>query len=129
MELIADGLLVAGALGAAAYCYVLSARLSRLQGLETGMGGAIAVLSAQVDEMTRALEKARATASAQTATLEATSSRGEAAAARLELLIATLHDLPEPGSPAYPRPAPPVPDRRLRVQRNRAARPMMEAAE
>ena len=49
MELIADVLLAAGALGAGLYCYVLALRLKQFQTLESGMGGAIAVLSAQVD--------------------------------------------------------------------------------
>ena len=52
-----------GAFGAAVYCYVLAGRLKRFATLETGMGGAIAVLSAQVDDMTRALEKAQGAAS------------------------------------------------------------------
>lgn len=59
MDLISDILLMAGSFGAAIYCYVLSTRLKRFTTLETGMGGAIAVLSAQVDDMTVALEKAR----------------------------------------------------------------------
>ena len=49
VEMIADVLLVAGALGAGVYCYVLARRLSRFNDLETGVGGAVAVLSAQVD--------------------------------------------------------------------------------
>lgn len=59
MELIADILLIAGALGAGLYCVVLSRRLSRFTNLEKGVGGAIAVLSSQVDDMTKALEVAR----------------------------------------------------------------------
>ena len=51
MELIADILLIAGALGAGLYCIVLSRRLNRFTDLEKGVGGAIAVLSAQVDDM------------------------------------------------------------------------------
>jgi hypothetical protein len=125
MNLLADALLAAGAFGAAVYCYVLSVRLTRLQTLESGMGGAIAVLSAQVDEMTRALEKARAAASGQTAELQATTARGEAAAARLEVILSALHDVADPDGPpswtarrAAPDPAP----RRLRVTRSRNAR-------
>jgi hypothetical protein len=64
MELIADMLILfAATVGATIYCYVLAARLRRFTTLETGMGGAIAVLSAQVDDMTRALEKAQGVAS------------------------------------------------------------------
>ena len=47
MNLIADILLVAGALGAGIYCFVLARRLSKFNDLESGVGGAVAVLSAQ----------------------------------------------------------------------------------
>ncbi|MEI6801113.1 MAG: hypothetical protein WCO04_18150, partial [Pseudomonadota bacterium] len=68
MNLISDILLSAGAFGAAIYCLVLSARLKKLTALESGMGGAIAVLSVQVDEMTKALNKAGGAASGSAAT-------------------------------------------------------------
>ena len=103
MDLIADILLVAGSFGAAVYCYVLSTRLKRFTTLETGMGGAIAVLSAQVDDMTVALEKARGAANGSAESLESLTARGEAVAKRLELLVASLHDLPGPVA----KPAPP----------------------
>ena len=78
MNLIADVMLAAGAFGAALYCYILQGRLQRFTALESGMGGAIAVLSAQVDDMTRALEKARGAASGSAAGLEALTARAEA---------------------------------------------------
>jgi hypothetical protein len=96
MELISDILLGAGAIGAGVYCLVLARRLRSFSGLEKGMGGAIAVLSRQVDEMTRALDGAQEQASLSAARLDALATRGEAAAQRLELLIAALHDLPDP---------------------------------
>ena len=129
MELIADVLLAAGALGAGLYCYVLARRLKQFQTLESGMGGAIAVLSAQVDDMTVALEKARGAANSSAEGLEALTARGEAVAKRLELLVASLHDLPEP------TPKPPVAedsaeeDRKLRFVRRRSTRETLEAAE
>lgn len=131
MELIADILLVAGSFGAAVYCYVLSTRLKGFTTLETGMGGAIAVLSAQVDDMTVALEKARGAANGSAESLEALTARGEAVARKLELLVASLHDLPEPGSrPPEPVPAElPEEERRSRFVRRRAARDSLEAAE
>ena len=122
MELIADILLVAGSFGAAVYCYVLSTRLKRFTTLESGMGGAIAVLSAQVDDMTRALEKARGPASASATSLEALTARAEQAAARMELLMASMHDLPDPKPQRVER------DERLRFVRRRTER-SVEAAE
>ena len=96
MQMIADILLTAGAFGAAIYCYVLSNRLKKFTALESGMGSAIAVLSVQVDDMTRALEGARGAAHAQADGLRSQTARAEAVAAQLELLMASLHDLPKP---------------------------------
>jgi hypothetical protein len=132
MELIADILLVAGSFGAAVYCYVLSNRLKRFTTLESGMGGAIAVLSAQVDDMTVALEKARGAANGSAESLETLTGRGEAVARRLELLVASLHDLPDPKAapaPSVGQEADQEDDRRLRFVRRRAPRDTMEAAE
>lgn len=56
MEMIADGLLIAGALAAALYCWILSIRLKGLKGLDDGLGAAISTLSTQVDEMRRTLK-------------------------------------------------------------------------
>lgn len=95
MDLIADILLVAGALGAGLYCHVLSRRLSRFNDLEKGVGGAVAVLSAQVDELTRSLENAKLTASESTQSLDGLTERAEGVAKRLELLVASMHDLPD----------------------------------
>lgn len=106
MALIADILLIAGALGATLYCHVLARRLRRFNDLEKGMGGAIAVLSAQVDDMTRALQVAQNSARHSTDGLESLTGRAEDVARRLELLVAALHDLPEEArAPAPPRSA------------------------
>ncbi|MFN6951209.1 MAG: DUF6468 domain-containing protein [Albidovulum sp.] len=103
MELIADILLGAGAIGAGIYCVVLGHRLKAFTRLESGMGGAIAVLSAQVDDMTRALDAARGAAGASASSLKDMTERAEQAAARLELMLAALHDLPD-DTGARPRP-------------------------
>ena len=131
MELIADILLVAGSFGAALYCQVLSTRLKRFATLESGMGGAIAVLSAQVDEMTAALDKARGAANGSAEGLEALTQRGEAVAKRLELLVASLHDLPDPSASRNPGAAPASADaeRRPRLVRRRNRQHVLEAAE
>lgn len=130
MGLIADILMSAGAFGAAVYCHVLSGRLKKFTTLETGMGGAIAVLSAQVDDMTKALDRARATAGNSANGLEAMTQRAETAAAKLELLVASLHDLPDPAR-ARPDPveADAESDRKLRFVRRRSRGDALEAAE
>lgn len=128
MTLIADILMAAGAFGAAVYCYVLSGRLKKFTTLESGMGGAIAVLSAQVDDMTRALEKARSAAGDSADGLQARTARAEAVAVRLELLVAAMHDLPDPPA-ATSATEPAEAERRLRFVRRRGARGDLEAAE
>jgi hypothetical protein len=140
MELVADVLLAAGAFGAALYCLVLARRLARFTTLENGMGGAIAVLSAQVDDMTRALAQAQAAAGDSTRRLETLTRRAEAAGGKLELLVAAMHDLPAPpvsGAPAARPSAPPEspesatkrPRKRLVLERRRAGGAAAEATE
>ena len=124
MEILANILLGAGALGAAVYCYVLSARLKKFSTLEGGMGGAIAVLSAQVDDMTRALETARATAGQAAGQLEALTERAEKVTGKLEILVASMHDLPEVTTPPQPQA-----DRRIRLVRRAGRRPEVEVAQ
>jgi len=104
MDMIADILLVAGALGAGLYCHVLARRLGRFNDLESGIGGAVAVLSAQVDDLARTLRDAQNAAGAESRSLDALTDRAETVAKRLELLVASMHDLPEPPAP----PAPPM---------------------
>ena len=94
MELIADILLIFGAIAAAFYCVVLSKRLQKFTDLEKGVGGAIAVLSSQVDDMTKTLGKAQEAASGSNVSLELLTERAEEVANRLELLVASMHDIP-----------------------------------
>lgn len=95
MVLIADILLIAAALGAAFYCISLSRKLNKFSDLEGGVGGAISELSAQVSEMSETLKRAETAAGTSSASLADTTERAEAAARRIELLLASLHDLPE----------------------------------
>jgi len=125
MEMIADILLVAGALGAGFYCFILAKRLSRFNDLENGVGGAVAVLSAQVDDLTKTLEAAKNTAGASTDSLEGLTDRAEGVAKRLELLVASMHDLPDAHHSNVANPAPHVPAgpvfKRNRAQQSGAA--------
>lgn len=104
IRVISDILLVAGALGAGFYCYVLARRLARFNDLENGIGAAVAVLSAQVDDLAKTLVSAQKTASTSNVTLEGLTDRAETVAKRLELLVASMHDLPaEPQRPQTSR--------------------------
>ncbi len=108
MELVADILLAAGALGAGLYCLVLSRRLKRFNDLERGVGGAVAVLSSQVEELNRSLAAARSASDSSNDALDALTGRAEAVAQRLELMMASMHDVaPEEAADepaAQPRP-------------------------
>ncbi len=111
MELIADILLVAGALGAGMYCFVLAQRLKRFNDLEKGVGGAVAVLSAQVDDLTKTLAAARDSSTTSNTALSELTDKAESVAQRLELMMASMHDVPEPVTSAptvAPEPAPSV---------------------
>lgn len=59
MDLIADGLLLIAAVVASIYCLVLSKRLRRLNQMDGGLGKAIATMSTQVEEMSKALATSR----------------------------------------------------------------------
>ncbi|WP_334193927.1 hypothetical protein [Pararhodobacter sp.] len=114
MEYLSDLLLTAASLGAAAYCVILSRRLKALGSLEGGMGSAIAVLSAQVDDLARSLRSAQEATGRAGGRLDGQTARAEAVARKLELLVASMHDLPEeaPAATAAPRtpsPRPPTP--------------------
>lgn len=103
MEMIADILLVAGALGAGFYCFVLARRLNRFNDLEKGVGGAVAVLSAQVDDLNKSLVAARAMSDGSTKELGELTGRAETVAQRLELMMASMHDLPAGATGGSPR--------------------------
>ena len=94
MEMIADILLIAGAAGAGIYCFVLGRRLNKFNDLEKGVGGAVAVLSAQVDDLTKTLSAAQTTAAQSAETLTELTQRAETMSKRLELQMASLHDIP-----------------------------------
>lgn len=96
MDLIADILLVAGALGASIYCVVLGRRLNKFNDLEKGVGGAVAVLSTQVEDLKATLTAAQETAAASAETLTELNERANTVSKKLELQMAALHDLPAP---------------------------------
>ncbi|WP_293574019.1 hypothetical protein [Phaeobacter sp.] len=100
MELIADILLAAGAMGAGFYCLVLSRRLKKFNDLEKGVGGAVAVLSAQVDDLNKSLLAARQVSDGSSKALDQLTGRAESVAQRLELMMASMHDMPDVPVPA-----------------------------
>lgn len=95
MDLIADILLAAGALGAGFYCLVLSRRLKKFNDLEKGVGGAVAVLSSQVEDLNKSFATARQMTEGSSQALDQLTGRAESVAQRLELMMASMHDMPE----------------------------------
>ena len=92
MGLIADGLLLAGTMAAAFYCYILARRVRALTNLDTGLGGAITVLARQVDGMKKSVDVAKTETGSTAKQLATMTARAEIAVGRLELLLATLHE-------------------------------------
>lgn len=90
LSFLADLLLAAGAFGAGCYCFVLSRRLTRFTDLEKGVGGAVAVLSVQVDEMTQVLTRAQSAAATSSAELREVTAQAEAASERLTTLLQSM---------------------------------------
>ncbi|MEZ5750823.1 MAG: DUF6468 domain-containing protein [Paracoccaceae bacterium] len=103
MTVLSDLLLASAALGAAIYCFVLSRRLAALSALDGGLGSAIAVLSGQVDALTKSLAAARNSAGTAGSSLAEQTRRAETVARKLELLVASMHDLND--SPEAPPPS------------------------
>lgn len=95
MDLIADLLLAIGAIGAGIYCVVLSRKINQFQSLDKGVGGAVAVLSSQVDELNNSMVTAKTVSQDSEQALAKMTDRAEFIARRLELLMASMHDMPE----------------------------------
>ena len=88
MEIVIDLAIAAGAFFAAAYCLLLSRRVRALTRLDGDLGRAIALLSRQVDDLTRALKAAEQSSAESGTALAQHITTAEAAARRLELLMA-----------------------------------------
>ena len=90
MDLIADGLLLAGAVTAAFYCWILSVRVKGLKDLDTGLGSAIAALSHRVKDMQTTLQSAKSATGEKMSDLEELSKRAERATKDLKKLLAAV---------------------------------------
>jgi hypothetical protein len=91
----ADILVILASLGAMGYCMVLSRRLNRLTSFDKGLGGAIAVMSSQVDEMKAALREAKAGSDGAGKQLHDLVHQARDISTELEMMIAACHDFAE----------------------------------
>jgi ABC-type transporter Mla subunit MlaD len=102
MTFLSDLLLLSAAVTAAIYCRVLARRLKRLSGAETGVASAIATLSVQAEDLRKAVESARQSSAEHAGLLDRRIRQADAAAARLEVLLAALHEPEDPLRLAHP---------------------------
>ncbi len=100
MDLIIDGLLIAGALFAGAYCWVLSTRVRALKSLDSGLGGAIVQLTRQIELARATLDEARAGSRETRQDLAQLVARSDTAAAQLRLLLAAIEKTGPPAQSA-----------------------------
>lgn len=110
MAIMSDLILLAAALAAGFYCFVLSRRLAAFKDAESGIGQAVTSLSTQVDELSQSIEQARQAATKSNKSLFDLTNKAESVAQRLELLVASMHDIPDTpnGWPAEPKSENPV---------------------
>ena len=96
----ADVTLIAATLGAGLFCLILSRRLTRLSRIDNGLGGAIAVLSAQVDDMSKALAETKSGSEGSATRLQELNAEAQRLLEELELMLSACHDLGEAPAPA-----------------------------
>jgi hypothetical protein len=106
VTLIIDGLLVAAAVFAGTYCFVLARRVRALKDLDTGIGGAITRMTQALEDARRALEEAKSAGREEHRDLRQLVGRAEVASAQLRVLLAATRNLPEPEAPSAPRKPP-----------------------
>jgi hypothetical protein len=94
MTLLTDGLMIAAALFAAIYCFVLSRRLRALKDLDSGIGGAIMRMTRSLEDARRALEEAKTANRDGNKELKDLIVRAEAASGQLRILLSATRDLP-----------------------------------
>ena len=123
MSLIADGLLIAAALTAGIYCFVLSRRLKAFAGTESGIGKQIKELTTTLDETRTALKEAQESAAKQSETLARDIGQARKLSTNITNLIANAQSAadalllaretqpamaPEPPKPKQPKAAQPI---------------------
>ncbi|MGC1262162.1 MAG: hypothetical protein WA873_16000 [Jannaschia helgolandensis] len=111
LTFISDVLLVAATLGMALWCRILCQRLKAFNDIDTGLGGTIAALSLQVDDLKASIASAAASAQGndRSRILSAATEKADDRIGRMEMLLASLEDLEEEASDRLLRdPVPPV---------------------
>lgn len=95
MALISDLLLLSATVAAFLYCFILSIKFKRLRNKEAQYITALNEVTSQVDRFINQIECARRTLKEVEHEFNDRIHKGNSLARRLELLIASLHDIPE----------------------------------
>lgn len=93
LGLLSDLLLLGATLGMAVYCRTLSKRLRAFNDIDHGIGGTVATMSLQVDELKRSIDAAHADADERAEQLRQKISQADDRIGRLEMLLAGLEDI------------------------------------
>lgn len=93
LGLISDVLLLAATCGMALWCRVLTKRLKAFNDLDTGLGGTIAALTQQVDDLQTSLGAATEHTRDRNVALEELNVRADDRIGRMEMLLTSLEDL------------------------------------
>lgn len=93
LGLISDILLLAATCGMALWCRILTRRLKAFNDLDTGLGGTIAALTLQVDDLQKSIATATEHASDRGAALDDVNARADDRIGRMEMLLSSLEDL------------------------------------
>ena len=108
ISFLADGLLIIAALGASFYCMVLGRRLANFASVDKGLGGAIATLALQVEDMKTALNEARAGSNEAAERLSTLLEQASEVSQDLDVMIAAFHDIDQAKPPEAPEAEEPV---------------------
>ncbi len=106
MDLLMNGLLMAGTLFAGGYCWILARRVRDLKQLDSGLGGAIVTLTRQIELARSTLDEAKSSSRDTSRELSQLVTRADGAAGQLRILLAAA---PVPPAPVPPMPMPPAP--------------------
>lgn len=95
MSLISDLLLLSATIAAFLYCFILSVKMKRLREKEAQYSVALNKVTSQVDRFVNQIECAKNTLKNVEHEFNSRIEKGASLSRRLELLIASLHDIPE----------------------------------
>ena len=95
MHYYSDFLLIFAVVASIAYSLILARRLKAFSDLDNGIGDVIDNLSSQVEKLRQTIDDAQNSATRTNVHMTDLTHRAETASHKLELLLASMHDLPK----------------------------------